>query len=123
MKRARLFDGVDEAGEPYFAPDHPRLTDEQRELVVRFLDSGTTVRRVSRLDVDRVDRSRGNVVPMTSRTDGTWLWNSGLRYYVDRYGIAPEPEFLRHMAACEYVAVPADEQGRKKALAVLRGPR
>lgn len=123
MKRARLFDGVDEAGEPYFDPGHPRLTDEERELVVRFLDSGTTVRRVSRLDVDRIDRGRGNVVPMTSRTDGTWLWNSALRYYVDRYGIAPEPEFLRHMAACEYVAVPADEQGKQEALAVLRSSR
>ena len=123
MKRARLFDGVDDAGEPYFAPGHPRLSEEERADVVRFLDSGTVIRRVSRLDVDRVEPARGNVVPMTVCTDGTWLWNRGLRYYVERYGIAPEPEFLRHMAACEYVAIPADEQARQAALAVLRGRR
>jgi len=53
-------------------------------------------------------------------TDGTWLWNRGMRYYVHTYGIAPEPEFLAHMAACEYLAVPADEDAQQAALAVLR---
>jgi hypothetical protein len=115
-----LFDGIDEAGEPYFDPGHPRLTDEERALVVRFLDSGTVVGRTSGRDVDRVDRSRGNVVPLTDRTDGTWLWTGGVRYYAHEYGIAPEPEFLRHMAACEWVAVPADEQGKQEAVAYLR---
>lgn len=120
MRKALLFDGVDDTGEPYFAPGHPRLTDEdERARVVRFLDAGTLVRRASHLDVDRLDPARPAVVPTSVCTDGTWIWNRGLGYYVARYGIAPEAAFLAHMAACEYVAVPADEDALQAAHAAL----
>jgi hypothetical protein len=124
VRRARLFDGIDATGEPYFAPAHPRIDDEdERARIARFLAGGTVISRVSGLDVDRLDPSRPHVVPLNTRTDGTWIWSGGIRYYLRRYGIAPEPEFLRHMAAHEYVAPEADRAAVHAALAVLRSRR
>ena len=121
MRIARLFDGKDADGNWRFDADHPRITD-QAELarVVGFLRSGTMIVRISGLDTDRLDPSRGEAVPLSTMTDGEWIWGDGLRYYVETHGIAPEPDFLAHMAAHEYVAVRPEKPARQAALEYLR---
>lgn len=122
MRIARLFDGKDADGNWTFAPDHPRITDPaELANVVRFLRSGTMIVRVTGLDTDRVDSTRGEAVPLSTMTDGEWIWGDGLRYYVAAYGIAPEPDFLAHMAAHEYVAVRPEKAARQAAIDHLRG--
>lgn len=121
MRIARLFDGKDDDGNWTFAPDRPRITDPaELARVVGFLRSGTTIVRISGLDVDRLDPARGQAVPLSTMTDGEWIWGDGLRYYVETHRIAPEPDFLAYMAAHEYVAVRPEKAGRQAALEFLR---
>lgn len=121
MRIARLFDGKDAADNWTFAPDRPRITDPaELRNVARFLRSGTMIVRIAGLDTDRVDGTRGAAVPMSTMTDGAWIWGDALRYYLETYGIAPEPDFLAHMAAYEYVAARPDKAGRQAALDHLR---
>jgi hypothetical protein len=121
MRLARLFDGVDAAGKPFFAADRARIADPvERARVADFLRSGKVIRRVNGLDVDRIDASRGKAVPRSTLTDGVWIWNAGLRYYVETHGIAPEEDFLEHIGNSGYCAQPPDERAWLEALDVLR---
>ncbi|HEX6359383.1 hypothetical protein [Actinophytocola sp.] len=121
MRIARLFDGRDSAGEWTFAPDRPRITDpDERARIASFLRGGKMILRVPGSDVDRIEPANGQLVPISTRTDGIWIWSTGLRYYVEKHGIAPEPDFLAHIVAHEYVAPMPDEPGWRAALAELQ---
>lgn len=122
MRIAQVFDSQDDRGEWTFAPDHPRIADPvERARIAEFLGGGKVIVGVRGSDVDRLDPALGRIVPLSTLTDGTWIWSAGLRYYVERHGIAPEAEFLAHMAAHEYVAPEPDEASWRAALAQLRG--
>lgn len=110
MRIARLFDRRDSAGAWTFAPDRPRIADQdERARIARFLRGGKMILRVPGLDADLIEPANGRVVPASTRTDGTWIWGSALRYYVETHGIMPEPDFLAHIVAHEYVAPMPDE--------------
>ncbi|REF35173.1 hypothetical protein [Thermasporomyces composti] len=40
---------------------------------------------------DVFDPDRGKVVPANTLTDGTWVWQDGMGYYLGKDGLAPEP--------------------------------
>jgi hypothetical protein len=121
MRIARLFDGRDAAGEWTLAPDHPRIADPaERARIAGFLRGGKVIRRVPGSAADLVDPANGRVVPMSTLTDGTWIWGAALRYYVEKHGIAPEPDFLAHITAHEYVAPEPEEPAWRAALDHLR---
>jgi len=121
MRFARLFDKRDASGDWTFDPDRPRVDDPaERARISAFLNDGKMIVRIVGHTDDRMDPTRGEVVPMSTHTDGTWLWNASVRYYLDTYGIAPEPDFLAHIAAHEYVPVQPDETTVRAALAALR---
>lgn len=121
MRIAKLFDGRDAGGDWMFAPDHPRITDqEERARIAAFLRGGKVILAVRGSDLDRVEPDNGRVVPMSTLTDGTWIWGAALRYYVEKHGIAPQPEFLAHMAAHGYVAPQPDKETCHAALDQLR---
>jgi hypothetical protein len=123
MRIARLFDGRDRAGEWTFAPDRQRITDpDERARIAGFLRGGKMILRVPGSDVDRIEPANGQLVPMSTRTDGVWIWGTALRYYVEEHGIAPEPDFLAHIVAHEYVAPQPDAAARKAAFdQLMRG--
>ena len=122
MRIARLFDGKDATGEWTFAPDRPRVADpDERARIVGFLRGGTEILHVPATDLDRVEPANGRVVPMATFTDGTWIWGAALRYYVETHGIAPEPDFLAHIVAHEYVAPTPDEPTWQAALDQVLG--
>ena len=121
MRIARLFDGKDGDGNWTFDPERARITDSaELARVVGFLRSGTMIVRITGLDVDRLDPERGEVVPLSTMTDGEWIWGDGLRYYVEKHGIAPEAEFLAHMATHDHVAPRPTKAARQAALDHLR---
>ncbi len=121
MQIARLFDGVDPSGEPFFARDRARIDDPAlRARVAEFLGGGKVIRRSGAFDIDRIEPGRGQVVPTSTHTDGTWIWNEGLRYYVLTHGIAPEDELLAHIVRSGYRAATPDEPAWREALEVLR---
>lgn len=100
---AALFDGADPVTGPYFSPDRERIADPaERDRVADFLRDGTVVLRAMALDRDAAEPARGYVVPAGFRTDGIWIWNDALGYYVRTHGIAPPEDFYRHVVACGY---------------------
>jgi hypothetical protein len=124
LRLARVYDGVREPGGPYFADGHPRIGDSlERDRITRFLRSGTPVMVTSERDTDRIDPARGAVVPMSFRTDGHWVWSDALGYYLEVHGIAPEPDFVRHIAGCGYHADAPDPLALRAAVAAVLPPQ
>jgi hypothetical protein len=120
MRIARLFDGKNSAGEWVFGPER-RVTDpEEQARIARFLRGGKMILRVPGSTVDRLEPANGQVVPMSTRTDGVWIWGTAQRYYLEKHGIAPEPDFLAHIVAHEYVAPTPEEPAWRAALEELQ---
>jgi hypothetical protein len=94
---ARTYDAVDGQGSPAFAPDHPVLADERRAAVLAYLRGSTTLLHTGMTIADVVEAGQDAVVPVSMRTDGTWIWPDAVAYYLDRYGLAPEPRLLDHI--------------------------
>ena len=100
---AALADGFDAAGRPTIAPERRMITDPEEKRKIRgYLQSGTVLQAFAGRAPDMFDPDRGNVVPANTLTDGTWVWQDGIVYYLDKYDLAPEPEFLEHIVAAGY---------------------
>jgi hypothetical protein len=109
VRKARLYDGVDESGTPCFAAERERITDPaDRARIVGYLHGGGAVMVMPGFTEDYVEPQRGRVVPMSYLTDGTWIWSDALRYYTETYGIAPDAEFVEHMRRHDFVAPAVD---------------
>ncbi|WP_331767873.1 hypothetical protein [Embleya sp. NBC_00896] len=118
FKRARLFDGVDPESGPYFDESRPRIDDQdERERLVEFLaHGGTAVERAAGLAPDRLDASKGKVVPILTMTDGVWIWASAQAYYLEQYGYGPDSEFYEYIKSRGYRA---DKVGKEITVAAL----
>jgi hypothetical protein len=104
LRVAAVFDAVDKAGQPYFSPDRRRVLDQaERNRLVRYLTGAPLALRAHGLEPDPLDASRGHVVPVGYRTDGSWVWQESSGYYLDSYGVAPEDEFVAHIERVGYV--------------------
>ena len=115
---AKVFDGATD-GVPYYLPDHPRLSPAERTEPLAYLAAGTALLVTTATEPDFVDPTRGEVVPMNFRTDGTWVWNDALAYYLTEYGLAPEPEFLAAMREAAWVCPTPDDAVVERALEEL----
>ena len=94
---AAVFDSFDEAGDPFFAPDHPRLDQPDAELVMRYLNLGQELLLSAAAVPDVVDPARGSVVPMGLRTDGFWIWSDASVHYLRQYGLMPDAGLVGHI--------------------------
>ena len=114
---ARVFANAD------IFPGDPRaqwLTDpDERERIAGYLGAGAPILMTTMLLADRLDPARGRAVGASYRTDGTWVWNDALTYYVRMHGLAPEDEFRDHIAGRAYACPAPDEAARDQALAAL----
>jgi hypothetical protein len=131
---ARTFDEVDPVDGPSFDPDRPRIDDlGLRDDLLGYLDAGVPILDTSSLMSDVVDPARGEVVPMTFRTDGRWVWTDATSYYLDEHGLAPDPDLMRHVAEARGPALdeslpldgslPLDEVALHRVLTHLLSPR
>jgi hypothetical protein len=101
---------------PFFAPDRPQLADIDRVVVADLLDRGTLLMATTaRLDdVLAADPATGRGrVPVNFRTDGVWVWNDAIAYYVREHGIAPVAGLLEHLRS--------GPVGRPDAVGLFRG--
>lgn len=48
---------------------------------------------------DRLDPARGEAVPLTFHTDGTWVWSGAVAYYLSEHGVPPEGDLVAHIHA------------------------
>ena len=95
---ARVFDGQSPAGAPWFSPSRLRILEPaRRERIASYLAGGRLVVRAAGRMSDPLGRGTEPVVPLSYRTDGTWVWQEALAYYVRTRGVAPELELLCHI--------------------------
>ncbi|MFI7130803.1 hypothetical protein ACIBQ1_34290 [Nonomuraea sp. NPDC050153] len=113
---ARVFDGVRD-GVPYFLPGHPRVQDPR---LTGYLKAGAAILSTMSLDLDRLDPARGAVVPLTFRTDGTWVWTDTVTYYLEEHGIRPDDELCAHIAAQGFRCPAVDQAVAEQTLRELR---
>jgi hypothetical protein len=119
---ARLFDGVDPVRGPWFATNRPVVSDAtERDDLLAALRSGVIIAWSSAEMPDILAPERGDVVPMHLRTDGTWLWSEAVGYYLENYGLAPDPQLVTHLTGDE-PAEPLDEISVHRALVHLCRP-
>jgi hypothetical protein len=120
IRIAELFDPVDEVGGPGFAADRPTLNDPERGDVLAYLEAASAVLTTTALMDDVVNERRRGVVPMSVRTDGEWIWTDAVSYYLRHYGLAPDPELLRHIRTRRYDGPAVDTVAVHRALAALQ---
>ncbi len=80
----------------------PRLSDADAAAVAAYLDVGQFVMRTTKLHPDPLSDSDTPVVPSSLLTDGEWIWNDSLTYFVKTYHIAPREEFLAYLQARQF---------------------
>ena len=97
---ARVFDFADPITGPGFEPGHRVITDQAgRDRLLRYLRGGAMVMTSTARMHDVLDPEQGEVVPMTFRTDGTWIWTDTVVYYLDRHGMSPDARLAAHIEA------------------------
>ncbi len=119
---ARVYDTFDLEHGPGFAPDHPRLDDEERERVLDYLAQGAPLLIAPTRDPDVVDPAAGAVVPTGFFTDGHWIWTDAAAYYLRVHGLAPDPDLLAAIRGNDYESPDVDVVALHRALATLYAP-
>jgi hypothetical protein len=118
---ARTFDGSDPRTGPYFAPDHLRLADPHRTRLLQYLTAAEVVMSGGPMP-DVLAPQHGPVVPMGFRCDGLWIWTEPVIYYLERYGLAPEPALTDHLLRARTLPLACSPLTRARALATITGP-
>ncbi|WP_320065620.1 hypothetical protein [Micromonospora sp. RTGN7] len=96
---ARVFDGVDPVRGPWFTTNRPVVADDaERDRLVTALRSAVVITWSSAEMADVLAPERGEVVPLHLRTDGTWVWSDAVAYYLENYGLAPDPDLAAHLS-------------------------
>lgn len=100
---AAVFDAVDGSGRPCFSPDRRRVLEPvERRRLLGYLSGAPLVLRAHGLEPDPLDAAGEPVVPVGYRTDGVWVWQEAVEYYLRRYGVAPEDDLVAHIERCGY---------------------
>ena len=77
-------------------------SEQERLRVAAFLSSGTAILATTATVRDALEPGRGEVVPISVRSDGAWVWSDAHAYYAEQHGIAPEVDFYEHIKAQGY---------------------
>ena len=116
---APVFDGVDPDRGPWFTTNRPVVTDDaERDRLLTALRTAEIITWSGTWMVDVLNPERGDVVPLHLRTDGRWVWSDAVAYYLEQYGLAPDPDLVAHLSASG-PAQPLDEVGLHRALVHL----
>ncbi|GAB3698661.1 hypothetical protein GCM10027597_61110 [Saccharopolyspora tripterygii] len=117
VRLARVFDGADTLGKPFFRPDHPRAEAAERQRLLGYLRSAPIAMSTDQVMPDVIDPNR--TVPLNFRSDGTWVWNDAVHHYLDKYHLAPDPELVSHVVAATANVAPLGRLDLHRAIAVL----
>lgn len=117
---ATIFDEMDAETGPYFRSDHPLLADDEVDKVMQYLLGGEPLLVTDGLMDDILDSTQLLCVPMSFRTDGTWVWNEASAYYAEQYWLEPDARLLAQMRSNGYVPPAVDGVARHRALKILQ---
>ncbi|MFI0990495.1 hypothetical protein [Streptomyces exfoliatus] len=91
-------------------PDGPSLREsvgcgspENLTGIVAYLRGGATLAATGQLTVDALDPQGGSIGELSLRTDGEWFWYSDLAFYVEKYNVTIESEFVENARARDWV--------------------
>jgi hypothetical protein len=114
-----VFDGVDPDRGPWFTTNRPVVADDaERDRLLTALRTAEIITWSSTWMVDVLNPERGDVVPLHLRTDGRWVWSDAVAYYLEQYGLAPDPDLVARLSAGGR-AEPLDEVGLHRVLVHL----
>jgi hypothetical protein len=97
-----VFDGADPETGPRFDTGHVRLAADERAVVAGYLYGAEAVMYTTATMVDVMEPERGEVVPLSFRTDGEYVWPEAVAYYVDQHGLAPCSRLLDAIRSAGY---------------------
>ena len=121
-RMARVFDGESPSGAPWFSPRRRRIVEPARRTrIATYLSTARLVVRTTARAEDPLRTVSGPVVPLNWRTDGVWVWQEALAYYMVTAGIAPELALLCHIEEQRHPADVTDEAAQRAA-DLVRGP-
>jgi hypothetical protein len=108
---ARTSDGAEPDGTPTISAERGRVEDEaEKQRLLGYFSGGSLVVERNSWAADRFDPSRRYAVQALFRTDGTWVWPGATEYYLQWHGVAPEPDFYRHIVANGYTCPPVTDE-------------
>lgn len=117
-RMARVYDGKDAGGRPVV--DRPAVEGNTRTAVLAYLESAPIVLAARSFEQDEFapgDRD----VPLNFRTDGVWVWAGAVPHYLHKHGLAPEAEFVRHIANRGFRVGEVGEAAQRAAIQVITG--
>jgi hypothetical protein len=74
----------------------------ERDSVVSYLRAAASILSTTGKAPDIFDDAAGDVVPMSLRSDGEWVWSDAHGYYLERYGMVTDQAFLEHIRQRDY---------------------
>ncbi|WP_246178720.1 TNT domain-containing protein [Actinomadura decatromicini] len=120
LRRARIFDhAAPDGGRP--AVSRPPVPPDEVERVTEYLRRGPVVMAARSKAPDRLDPTRGDAVPLTFHTDGTWVWSGAVAYYLKEHDIPPEAELVAHIRANGFELPAVDDDTMDTANAAVTG--
>lgn len=93
LKQVRVWEGRTDRGDPIFPSNSARIPAEDAQAVVDYLVNAPIVVRTTALKRDAIS-GQDAVVPQSIRSDGEWVWSDEVAYYVEKYLVKPNDEFL-----------------------------
>jgi len=117
---AQLF--PDEGIEDSADEDRPLLDEAERALLSAYLWAGEPLLVSDEPEADPLDPDGYEMVPMSVRTDGVWIWSDAVALCLDRHGLSPRSELVRQARSRGFVAPSVHGAIVYRALAALRNP-
>ena len=120
IRRARVFDQMGpDGGRP--SVSRPPVPPDEVAPLVEYLRKAPVVMAARSLAPDQIDPSRGDRVPLSFHTDGTWVWAGAVAYYLEQHGIPPEPDLVAHARAQGFRVPELDDDTLDAASAAVTG--
>lgn len=94
--------------------------DDDLADIVGYLRAGRVLIRVSELLPDPLSADRPRV-PVSLRTDGVWMWDDAVGYFLANHRLAPDPSFLDYVRERNYVPRVPSAAEVATALALTQG--
>ena len=117
---AKTFDSLAPDGSPVV--QRPPVPQEQKDAIVRYLESAPIALAARGFDVDTFDPGGAANVPMTYHTDGTWIWPGAVGYYLRHHDVPPEPELVNRIRGAAFQVPEVGEDALKAAVDVITRP-
>ncbi|MEV5824922.1 hypothetical protein AB0L25_05040 [Spirillospora sp. NPDC052242] len=117
--QAKPYDSTGPDGRPVV--DRPPVPDALRDPLVRYLESAPVVLAAHSYDTDLLADDRRAAVPLTFHTDGTWVWQGSVAYYLKTYGLPPEPALVAHVQAAGFQVPKVSDEAQNIAVRISTG--